>query len=324
MHSFLTCRYLPAFALAAVVSLVAGIAIGKMMPDERCMADYQFVNPDVACGESDVIRKTGYAEMRGTLLEQIRSAEKSGVERVSVYFRDLERGPVMGINELDAFAPASLLKLPLAFVFLSAAEDQPALLQQKITFSGTTSRALQRIEPLESAEQGNEYTVDELLRMMIAFSDNASYEILEGFLGNAPQRMLLRLETFQELGLIDPKDRVESTITVRGYSSLFRILYNASYLSVDNSDKMLAWLVASEYTDGIVRGVPAGTIVAHKFGERSHDDGANELHDCGIIYYPDNPYLLCIMTRGTDWDAQTRLIEEISRTVYEEVDSRRL
>jgi hypothetical protein len=50
----------------------------------------------------------------------------------------------------------------------------------------------------------------------------------------------------------------------------------------------------------------------------------NQLHDCGIIYYPGNPYLLCVMTRGTDWSALEKTIQTISAMTYKEVDSRKL
>jgi hypothetical protein len=42
-----------------------------------------------------------------------------------------------------------------------------------------------------------------------------------------------------------------------------------------------------------------------------------ELHDCGIVYLPDNPYLLCVMTKGNDFAKMEKIIEEISRLSYE-------
>jgi beta-lactamase class A len=277
---------------------------------EKCSNDVVYVNADVACGRPDVIKKTGYIETRNHISELIEKAKKeSGVVNASVYFRDLVHGPVLSISELEEFAPASLLKLPLAFVYFSAAEDQSGVMAQKINYGGTTTLREQRIQPRISAESGREYSIEELLKMMLVHSDNASYEVLEQFLSDSPGRMTMRTETFQEVGLIDPKDRVEATITVRGYASLFRIL---------------SWLSETEYKAGLVAGVPTDVKVAHKFGERLYANDVKELHDCGIIYFPENPYLLCVMTRGSDFAELENLIREISRTVYQEVDSRRL
>jgi hypothetical protein len=42
------------------------------------------------------------------------------------------------------------------------------------------------------------------------------------------------------------------------------------------------------------------------------------------VYYPQNPYLLCIMTEGDDFNALSEVIGIVSKAVYEEFDSRRL
>ena len=40
------------------------------------------------------------------------------VRHISVYFRDLNNGPLFGINEKERFTPASLLKVPLMIAVL--------------------------------------------------------------------------------------------------------------------------------------------------------------------------------------------------------------
>src|SRR5207248_2823209 len=96
-------------------------------------------------------------------------------------------------------------------------------------------------------------------------------------------------------GALTPNPQV-SVVT---YSSFFRVLYNASYLTRDDSQKALALLAGVDYKDGLVAGVPASVPIAHKFGEReTTGDTTKQLNDCGIVYYPSHPYLLCVMTRG--------------------------
>ena len=79
-------------------------------------------------------------------------------------------------------------------------------------------------------------------------------------------------------------------------------------------------LAQSDFNDGLRRGVPSSIAVAHKFGERFLESGERHLHDCGIIYHPTNPYLLCVMTRGTDFDALSALIGDISKEVFTAID----
>ncbi len=319
--------------IAAVFGSLALFAIafslGQLFPKKTqvtCGDEYSFINRDVVCGSPDVIVKTGYTATQDEVNSYIESRKFEGkLTEASVYFRDLVHGPTFGINELSEFAPASLLKLPLALVYLASAEAQPQLLTTKLRWVGISSLGEQRIRPRVTAESDHEYTIEELLKMMIMYSDNASYETLEQFLSDSPHRSNLRLQIFQEIGLINPKDRIEETITVRGYASLFRILYNISYLNTELSEKLLRWLAESDFDTGIKAGVPKEVVVANKFGERDiPGSDIKQLHDCGIVYYPGNPYLLCIMTKGNDWGELEGAISMISRMVYEEVDSRRI
>ncbi len=292
----------------------------------HCYKEYVFINADIVCGEPDSIRKTSYLTLQETIntyIEQ-RVAEGSLTE-AAVYFRDLKHGPTFGVNELADFAPASLLKLPLAFVFFRSAEVQPELLSKPLQYEGSADVFLQRVKPKQSAVPNTQYPIEQLLALMLTYSDNAAYEMLESFLAETEHRTNLRLGTFQEIGLINPTDRVEETVSVRGYAALFRLLYNASYLSPEYSEKILDMLVQSDYDAGIRAPIPASIKVAHKFGERDFaDSDSKQLHDCGVIYYPKNPYLLCVMSIGTDWSELEETISEISKMVYDEVDSRKI
>jgi len=318
------------------LTLLVGISVGGVLflgihlhnerySRLRCAEKYPHLNEHSVCLDKPVIKKTSYVETREKIEKMIADGKKSGaLSDVSVSFRDLQQGPVFGISELMDFVPASLLKLPLSIVYLSAAEKQRELLGVKIKYSGTSSVAEQRILPQASAQQGVEYEMDDLLHMMLSYSDNASYETLEAFLENAPERKILRLHTLQELGFVNPEDKTVRTLTVRSYAGLFNLLYNATFLNAEYSEKVLSWLIESPYKNALAAGVPTDVRIAHKFGERTLKDGTKELHDCGIIYFPENPYLLCVMTRGTDFTQLEHVIAEISRIMYEEVNSRRL
>lgn len=262
--------------------------------------------------------------MRIAIERFIQDQTASGdVSRVSVYFRDLQDGPTMGIGENEFFVPASLLKTPLLITYLRLAEDTPALLATRLVFEGSALMG-QEIAPQETIAPGTPYTVEELLRRMIAYSDNRSYYVLLDYLHQKFDRRDELLQTLHDLGIIDPSSDIEDSVTVRGYASIFRMLYNVSYLSQNDSELALQFLSASDWKDGVVAGVPKGINAAHKFGERTDPNGTRQLHDCGIIYYPKNPYLLCVMTRGKDYTALSSVIAEISRMVYQEVNGRRM
>jgi beta-lactamase class A len=290
----------------------------------RCRASYDFINASEVCGKKDVISKTGYASMQGKLETYIATEETVGhISLAAVYYRDLEDGPVLGINESDDFAPASLLKVPLALVYLTQAERNPAILTEQLSVANPQWNFSEYFRPSETIDPHTPHTVEDLLMHMLVYSDNNAYGVLQTHLYESGQKDLIP-QTFLELGFIDPDDISDEVLSVRRYAGIFRALYNISYLNASLSEKILSWLAASEFELGIVAGVPNGTVVAHKFGERFTDDGTKQLHDCGIVYYPRNPYLLCVMTKGTNFDDLTTVISRISQIVYEEVDSRRL
>lgn len=77
-------------------------------------------------------------------------------------------------------------------------------------------------------------------------------------------------------------------------------------------------LSKTSFKKGLVAGVPKNIMVSHKYGERLYvDSNEAQLHDCGIIYFPQTPYLLCIMTRGENFAELENTIKEISKNVYE-------
>jgi beta-lactamase class A len=92
------------------------------------------------------------------------------------------------------------------------------------------------------------------------------------------------------------------------------------------SNQALALLSRADFNYGIKQAIPSSIEVAEKFGERSVIDSrsgrvfSRELHDCGLVYYPDHPYLLCVMTEGPDFNELLATIREISAAAYNFVD----
>jgi beta-lactamase class A len=237
---------------------------------------------------------------------------------VSVYFRDLNNGPTFGINEDEKFTPASLLKVPIMMAIFKKAEIDPFLLTSSFTYTGGGDDFTPSFPPSELLEASKSYTVEELIRRMIVYSDNRAKYLL---LLNLEKPFLD--EVYADLGISIPDVRTpESPISVKNYAAFWRILYNASYLERKYSEKALSMLSQTEFDGGIRLGVPSNITVAVKFGERGGPgDSVKQLHDCGIVYFPQRPYLLCAMTRGSDFNLLAETIADISRIVYTEIEA---
>lgn len=307
-----------------------GILLGKIYGERLVCASsvsFRFLNPQLRCEGKSVVDKQAYIGMRHTLEKLIEDKKAEGaIDSASIYFRDLDDGPTLGLNEHDDFVPASLLKLPLLLAYLNYQEERPGLLDEKMMIAGVENNLFQAYPPTSELSENVSYSVKELLRAMIVSSDNRALYALQNHLRDVAPGRDIFFETLVDLGLVDPTDITDETISVKGYSNIFLQLYSGSYLYRNElSENALAMLADSEFNQGIVAGLPEGMTVAHKFGERSDlPGGLNQLHDCGIVYYPGNPYLLCVMTRGKDFTALAKTISNISATVYEEFDSRRL
>jgi beta-lactamase class A len=302
--------------------------IGKKSTYINCdLSKFKYVNQQLGCKPPFVIDKKSYAELKKELDKYISSKKEIGeITDVSIYYRDLSDGPTLGINEYAQFSPASLLKLPLLLTYYNLENRQSGLFDRKLTPHNIKNNLLQTIPPEKSIQEDNTYSIREILKYMIKYSDNKAYYILLQYLHEIfPQTDLLK-ETFVDLGIVDPRNLLDDTISVKSYASIFIQLYYSSYFNKnETSEEVLKLLSDISWSEGINKGVPSEIVIAHKFGERVNFDGEiKQLHDCGIVYYPGNPYLLCVMSRGKDMQKLTSLIGEISKMVYNEVDSRKL
>lgn len=278
---------------------------------------YQFINPLLECEVSPNIKNTSLLEFKQTIKNEISSKTKnSQVNHISFYFRDLNNGPWFGINEEEKFSPASLLKVPLMMAYLKKAENNPSILMKMIPFEESANILETNVPKEQQLEKGKQYSVIELVNRMITLSDNTSLELLSK---NIPSEEIEAIH--RDLGIAVPSQETEEDfISVKEYASLFRVLFNASYLSREMSEKALEILSSTTFQEGIPAGVPENIVVSHKFGIREKRDSKDkQLHDCGIVYAGNKPYLICIMTRGREMERLSSSIKEISQTVYGEI-----
>lgn len=235
---------------------------------------------------------------------------------LSVYYRDLLDGPWFGINEKEEFNPASMMKVPVMIAWLKRAEKDPAALSTTFVFSGKEDMsAVQIHKPQRTLEAGKRYTVEDLLKFMLSYSDNNATKLLYENMSGAELDAVL-----DSMDINNNPNASGNSITVHGYSGFFRILYNSSFLNREYSEKALQLLTMEDFPEGITAGVPQGTVVAAKFGEYE-EDRVLQLHEFGIVYHPRGSYILGVMTKGSDSALQAAAIRDISELIYKETAS---
>lgn len=307
-----------------IISFSAGLLVDNYFlhpPDQDSelhhrSQGYQFINPLLECRFSNLDAQQSLLHLKNTVSAMVsQQINSKDVNYVALYFRNLNNGPWFGIHEKTLFSPASLVKVPLMITYYKIADSDPAILTQTITVGTTTAYQDQNFLPPVKLEINHSYTVDELIRRMTVYSDNQAYNLLINHIDN---NLVIKSYTDLDIdiskGFTDPTGNI---ISVQDYAAFFRILYNSSYLSQDLSEKALKLLSQVEFKDGLVAGVPNNVIVSHKYGEREYTaTGEKQFHDCGIVYYPRSPYLLCIMTRAKDFPSAIKAIKLLSQAVH--------
>jgi len=255
-----------------------------------------------------------YAGLHLQIDSLIEVLKKKGIlEEASVYLRDFNRGEWMSVNDTNLYIPGSLLKLPLLLALMKEQEANPGILNQTLKFSG--AEALANLPPQTFEKQvirpQQSYTLHDLAQAMIEHSDNgATYLIHQKVPFESFQKV------FGDLDLRLPlKTEGRYLTTARQVSVFLKSVYNGTYLSRPNSERVAYLLTLSAFKKGICAGLPLEIGTAHKFGE-SGTKARPELHETALVYLPGSPYLITVMTRGSQIEKLPSVLAEISRLCY--------
>jgi beta-lactamase class A len=291
---------------------------------------YNLIAPLLAC---DIGSEQAFPELiplKSLLTDLVNQKINTGkAQHISIYVRSLKGARWLEINGSNTYAPASLLKVFVMMAYYKEADDtdNPALLQEQVAFDGSANPSADTPgEIIPHLQSGKLYTIDQVINQMIIYSDN---DALNTLVNHFDTQTLNEFQlAFKDLSIPSPVTQSESTLnfmSVDNYAMVFRVLYGSTYLPARYSERALELLSQVQYTNGIVAGVPQGIAVAHKFGvstipANGSTLAANELHDCGIVYYPNHPYLLCVMTQGQSFADLQQTIVNISGATYQWLD----
>lgn len=274
---------------------------------------YRFTNPLQKINiDSNVSENTSilhYMDLKPQVETEINKF--NATQNIGLFLQDIKTGAWLGINEWEGFVPASLLKIPIAMTILKKVDRDEIKLTDKIELAeGDLDKEAGN---LYQKGAGVKLTVWEAIKIMILTSDNTAKNALKRQLDNAELNAV-----FAHVGIPNPyQPQNGQVVSPRGYSRIFKALYFATFLSAENSEKLLDLATDTQVESLISAAVPPEIQVSHKYGERP--DG---IADCGIIYLPTNPYFLCIMTRDIELPKAKNLINNISKIIFDFVHSK--
>lgn len=319
MKTFLTSNKVVG-VLAFLLGVVAVVAYSRWQA-MHAHNPYPLLDPGaVTVSEQDLFVR--FQPLRQALLNQL--AEHQDFY-VGLYFEYLPTGANIVVNNDRAMWPASLIKIPVAMAVMKKVERGEWKLDNQLVILDEDKDA--SFGDLYKEPTGTTLTIRDLLHATLVESDNtAHFVLLRNLDADELEDVFIHLGLETILEDLKKKPEAESEdnrMTAKTYSVFFRSLYNATYLSVENSQLFLQFLTEGpeEYSRS---GVPAEIVFAHKTGIRSED---RVWADAGIIYLDRRPYLLTIMLEQKDKEQEidqeqvSFMFKDIASQVYTYVQS---
>ena len=246
-----------------------------------------------------IVAQSDMASLRRSLEGIIRPYE--GIAGVSI--QNLATGETLSIRGEEKFPSASLIKVSVLVALLDEVRRGTIRLDDPITMIARDQVGGSGV--LQHFHSGLQITVEDAARLMIIISDNTATNLL---LDKVPMRAVWA--KMDSLGL--PATRIHSKTFLRSTSvamdssvrygvgvttpdetvRLFALLHEGRAVSPAMDSLALSILRANEDYDKLVRWLPDGASAAHKTG-----DVDQSRNDCGILYGPDAPVAVCVMTR---------------------------
>ena len=243
------------------------------------------------------------------LRKSLRSLVEGYDNQFSVYFEYLPTGTSVGIGEKVEFQAASLIKVPVVMAYFHQMERQGIQVNTNVTME---ERDIDRDSgELWKKGIGATFSYDEIVRRAIIDSDNTAAMML---INRVSQEDFD--QAYEGLDIDLKKDNKQVMITAKQYSSILKSLYFSSILSKKNSQYILDLLTQTKFNDKLPAGVPATVKVAHKIGILNEDS----YMDCGIVYVPKRPYIVCMISKSNDMLATIRM-QAVSKMIYGYISS---
>ena len=218
---------------------------------------------------------------------------------------DLATGSSASVNADRSLPMQSVQKLPIAILIYRAID-------------AGTLRASRPVE-VEVGDTRTEYTVSELLALMVENSDNTAATALLRLLGGSDTANVALNALDYDGILIDPNDNGFAKPSV--IAALLTDLHNGKLLSRGSQSALLEHLAKSSTFPGRLRaGFPPGTLVEHKTGTSGTSSGITAAtNDVGIVNIAGRYVVVVAMladARGDDTERDA-VIAAVGRAAYD-------
>jgi beta-lactamase class A len=224
--------------------------------------------------------------------------------KVSVYVKDFATGETLNLNSDQVYVAASTIKLPLVLYIYELAAQGKINLDAKLTY--TPEYYAQGTGILQGEPFGGQYTIRELSRLSMEYSDNVAWKMLLDFMGQdkltAYEKSLGAKATGGDNGLY--------ITTPEDMGIYLERLLNFSEEKPEYGNEVLHYMANSIFSEGIPQDLPDDIVVAHKMGALN-----DNFHDVGIVF-GNRPYIIAIFTDEAWEEVSLQTLADVSRIVY--------
>jgi beta-lactamase class A len=230
--------------------------------------------------------------------------------------KNLLTGECASYNPRKRMPSASLIKLPIMAEIIRQVKTGKLRLQQRVAVKAEDKVAYSILTLLET---DNNYSLQDLLTLMIIQSDNTATNILIDMAGMAEINRLCNdmalPDTILQRKMMDWNARQagrENYTSALDMATFLDSLYRGEILDKASCMYMIE-IMKKQLDNSMMRlYIPDETVIAHKTGEL---DGL--AHEAGIVYHEKGDYLFVVLT----WNAFTnnearQAIGKISETAY--------
>jgi len=252
------------------------------------------------------------------LEDEIKKELNGFAGEAAIVIKDLNTGWQIRINQDKLFASASLVKIPIMAACFYAANEGRIKLQDILTLKAAHKVSGTGI--LKDAPVGAEFTIEELIQLMISESDNTAANMLIECLGfdylnNCFKKLGLK-DTNISRAMMDFISRGKGRENFTSASDLAFLLdeiYNTGLINRAYSQMCLELLKKQKIKDRIPVKLPAHIPVAHKTGLEK-----GICHDAGIVFTSQGDFLICVLTKHKDKTARPakRFIAQVAYLAY--------
>lgn len=289
--SFLISRYTGGDTTNLISPLIKATQI--ILPVEKLESE---VTPPIKGGLANVVQKET-ANFKGNY---------------SVAVKNLKNNEFYYSNEHTSMQTASLYKLwVMATVydqirFGALSEDQT--LSENIATLNSKFNIDQESAELTSGSLT--LTVKNALIKMITISDNYAALLLTEKVGLAKVNTFLKNNSFTEssVGLTGGPPQATASDMALFFEKLYRGKLNESKYT----DSMIELLKAQKKNNKLPKYFDHSVVIAHKTGELGTFS-----HDAGIVYLPNNDYIIVVMTDSPSPVSTEDLIGRLSKNIYD-------